>query len=72
MAFVERAKPEACYFTTESGKRTALFFVDIKESSDLPSMAEPFFEELNAAIDVSPVMNLTDMRAGIERANAKK
>ena len=66
--FVEQAKPESSYFVADNGKRTAYFFFDLKDPSDLPSFAEPFFMELNAAIEVTPAMNLADMKAGVERA----
>jgi len=68
MAFVEQMKPEACYFTSEGGKRTALFFFDLKDPTMIPSAAEPFFMNLNASIDLSPVMNLEDMKVGVEKA----
>jgi hypothetical protein len=66
--FVERMKPEACYFTPEGGKRTAFFFFDLADPAMLPSAVEPFFMNLNAGIEVSPAMNLDDMKAGVEKA----
>jgi hypothetical protein len=68
MAFVEQAKPEASYFTAENGKRTAFFVFDLKDPSMIPSIAEPFFMNLNASIELSPAMNLEDMKAGVEKA----
>jgi hypothetical protein len=68
MGFVEQMKPEACYFTPADGKRTALFFFDLSDPTMLPMAAEPFFENLNAEIVMSPAMNLDDMRAGVEKA----
>jgi hypothetical protein len=68
MAFVEQMKPEACYFTAEAGKRTALFFFDLKDPTMIPMAAEPFFMNLNASIDISPTMDLDDMKAGVEKA----
>jgi hypothetical protein len=68
MAFVEQMKPEACYFGPEGGRRTAFFFFDLKDPSMIPTAAEPFFTNLNASIEMSPVMNLEDMKAGIEKA----
>src|SRR5438876_10461755 len=38
-----RLKPEAAYFTADKGDRTAYLFLDVKDQSDLPSLAEPFF-----------------------------
>ncbi|MCA9730171.1 MAG: hypothetical protein KC729_20975 [Candidatus Eisenbacteria bacterium] len=68
MNFVEQTKPEACYFTTENGKRTGLFFFDLKEPQMMPSIAEPFFVNLHASIDVAPAMDLEDMKAGVAKA----
>ena len=68
MAFVEQMKPEACYFGPTGGQRTALFFFDLKDPTMIPSAGEPFFLNLNASIELSPVMNLEDMRAGVEKA----
>ncbi len=68
MGFVELMKPEACYFTAEGGKRTAFFFFDLKDAAMIPTAAEPFFMNLNASIELSPTMNLEDMKTGVERA----
>ncbi|MGA9751579.1 MAG: hypothetical protein WBS54_07300 [Acidobacteriota bacterium] len=68
MAFVEKYKPEACYFTSEGGLRTGIFFFDMAHPSDIPSIAEPFFMALNAGITFSPAMNLEDMKAGVQKA----
>ncbi|MCC7538796.1 MAG: hypothetical protein IT379_21400 [Deltaproteobacteria bacterium] len=67
MAFIESAKPEAAYFLPLDGKRTALFFFDLKEPSDIPVIAEPFFDKLGAEIEITPAMNAADMRSGVER-----
>jgi hypothetical protein len=68
MAFVERMKPEACYFGPEGGKRTAFFFFNLEDPTLIPTIAEPFFMNLNASIEMSPMMNLDDMKAGVEKA----
>ena len=67
MEFVELMKPEACYFTPADGKRTAFFFFDLKDPTMLPTAVEPFFENLNADIEMSPAMNLDDMRVGVDK-----
>lgn len=68
MGFVEQMKPEACYFGPEDGKRTAFFFFDLKDPTMIPTAAEPFFMKLSASIEMTPVMNLDEMRAGVEKA----
>jgi hypothetical protein len=67
-ATIERLKPEACYFFAQDGKRSGYFVFDMKDSSELPSIAEPLFMQLNASVECVPVMNLDDLRAGLEKA----
>lgn len=67
-AFVEQHKPEASYFTAEHGKRTATFVFDMTDPTMIPTIAEPFFMNLNATIEFTPAMNLADMKAGVEKA----
>ena len=71
MGFIEQMKPEAAYFVSEGGKRTGYFFFDLKDPSSLPLAAEPFFMNLNAAIDITPAMNVEDMKAGVEKATKR-
>jgi len=68
MGFVEKMKPEACYFLPDGGKRSGIFFFDLKDPTLIPSIAEPFFMNLNATIELTPVMNLEDLKAGLEKA----
>ena len=73
-AILEEMKPEAAYFTAEGGKRTAYFIVNVKDASEIPGLAEPFFLGVDADISFLPVMlpkDLANAGPGIERAVKK-
>jgi hypothetical protein len=64
-------KPEAAYFAADNGKRTGFIFFDLKDPSQIPAVAEPWFLAFDAHIDFQPAMNLDDLKKagpGIERA----
>ncbi|WP_164418263.1 hypothetical protein [Streptomyces salinarius] len=64
---LEQLKPEAAYFGPLGGRRTALLVFDMQDSSELPPTGEPFFTELNAEVEVSPIMNADDLRKGLSQ-----
>ncbi len=64
--FIETYRPEAAYFTTSEGDRCAHFYFDLKDVSQMPAIAEPFFAELQAKITYSPAMNAEDLKKGLE------
>lgn len=62
---LEIMKPEAVYFLTERGQRTAYIVFDLKTPADIPAIAEPWFKGLKAAVELMPVMNADDLKSGL-------
>jgi len=60
-------EPEAVYIGTEDGVRRVLIFFDLKDSSDIPAVTEPFFQNANASVELMPVMNMEDLQAGMAK-----
>jgi len=70
-ATIEALRPEASYFFPENGRRTAMFIFDLKDTADIPVIAEPLFNGLDAEITFAPVMNAQDLQAGLQRVAAE-
>src|SRR5882724_3324140 len=54
-------KPEAAYFTDDNGQRTAFLFLEMQAASQIPAIAEPWFQAFNASIEFHPVMVMDDL-----------
>jgi len=67
-------KPEAAYFfADDSGQRSGSIVFDMKDTSQIPAVAEPWFLAFNATVSLRPIMNPQDLaKAGPSISNAAK
>jgi hypothetical protein len=69
---LEETKPEAVYFTEQSGARGAVVVVDIDSASSIPALAEPWFLKFNADCEIRIAMLPEDLqKAGLENLGSK-
>jgi hypothetical protein len=54
---LEQQKPEEA----DGGRRTGILIIDMKDPSDLPRIAEPWFLALNASVEATPAMIPEDL-----------
>lgn len=58
---------EAAYFGPQDGKRTAMLFFEVNDSSLIPAVSEPFFRNLDAEFELLPVMNQDELMTGLSK-----
>ena len=65
--FVEAAKPEGIWFTALDGKRTMVAVFDLPSPAEIPPLAEPFFAGLGATFELTPAMDMADLKAALSK-----
>lgn len=69
---IEELKPEAVYFTEYNGLRGAIMIIDMKDPSEIPAYAEPWFLNFNADVEFHVAMTPDDLkRAGLDALGKK-
>lgn len=69
---LEAIKPEAAYFSEHNGRRGGTFVVNLKDSSEVPSLAEPWFLTFNAEVEFRIAMTPEDLaRANLDGLGKK-
>ncbi len=64
-ALMEKVKPEAAYFMLDGGKRAGLVFFEQSDQAVLPTINEPLFAALDAAIEIQPVLTADDLKRSL-------
>ncbi len=68
---MEELKPEAAYFWPENGERAGMMVFDMADPTQIPQIAEPFFLNVDAAVEFVPVMNADDLRKALEKVASR-
>jgi len=69
---LEANKPEAAYFSEQEGQRGGILVVDVKDPSDIPVLAEPWFLTFNARVEFRIAMTPEDLSRSNLDALGKK
>lgn len=64
-SLVEKLRPEAAYFMAEGGERAGMLVFDMKDSSEIPGIAEVLFQDADANVEFIPVMNADDLKRAL-------
>lgn len=69
---LEATKPQAVYFTEQSGQRGAVLIVELADPSKLPALVEPWMLLFEADIKFRPFMTPEDLKnAGLDEMGKK-
>ena len=66
-----KLRPEAAYFfADDQGNRSGSIVFDMKDTSEIPPAAEPWFLAFNAQVTFRPVMSSEDVAKGLSGMDA--
>ncbi len=69
---LEAIKPEAVHFSEQDGRRGGTLVVNVKDPSDVPVLAEPWFLTFNAQVEFRIAMTPEDLARSNLEALGKK
>src|SRR3990172_2472534 len=69
---LEAIKPEAVYFSEQNGRRGGTLVVNVKDPSEVPMLAEPWFLIFNAEVEFRIAMTPEDLARANLGALGKK
>ena len=58
------------FFADDNGQRSGSIVFDMKDTSEIPAVAEPWFQAFNAKISFRPIMNPQDLAKAGPSINA--
>lgn len=59
--FMKEFNPECMYFVIENGFRNIYVVANIDKVTDIPALSEPWFQGLNAEVEVMPALTFDEM-----------
>jgi hypothetical protein len=64
---LNQIKPEAVYFCSVEGERGIYMIVNLPSADMIAGIAEPLWMALNCKLDLTPVMELSDLKKGLQK-----
>jgi len=64
---LNQVKPEAAYFCPIEGERGMYLVVNLQSADMIVKIAEPLWMALNCKMDLTPVMELSDLKKGLQK-----
>jgi hypothetical protein len=65
-------KPEHAFFCEHNGRRGGILIIDMKDASEIPMYAEPWFLKFNAEVEFKVAMTPEDLgRANLDALGKK-
>jgi hypothetical protein len=69
---LDEIKPEAAYFCADDGKRGGFLIIDMKDTAEMPKLAEPWFLSFDANVKFLPAMTPSDLqKSGLDKIGSK-